>query len=96
MSGIYIKGATLPENCHVCFAEFGGLCFVAPADLDDGNCPDIGRPKWCPLIQVKARGPLVDMEAVRISLYLWDAITMSGLRILNEFPVIIPAEEDDG
>lgn len=60
--GVYIKGMKMPESCHECVAGYGGFCFVAPPE-SDGICPDHGRADFCPLIEVKPHGRLIDTDA---------------------------------
>lgn len=58
MNGIFIKGASLPENCFECPCMAGGICFVAPSD-QDGLIADTvdelrekgGKPDWCPMVE---------------------------------------------
>lgn len=51
---IIVHGMRMPQTSIVCPMQFGGLCFVAPADVDDAQvAPTVdeckGRAEWCPL-----------------------------------------------
>ena len=57
--GIYIKGMKMPENCIKCPMRFGGMCYVMPAEVDEGRvAPTVeeawkqGKPDWCPLVEI--------------------------------------------
>lgn len=58
MSGRIIMGMEMPASCHVCVAGFGGLCYFGPS-WDECECPDNGRPDWCPLVPVPPHGRLI-------------------------------------
>ena len=59
---ILIRGMEMPTSCHVCVAGFGGLCYLGQS-LDECECPDNGRPDWCPLVEIPQHGRLIDIEA---------------------------------
>lgn len=51
---IIVHGMRMPKTCIECPMQFGGLCFAAPADVDDTQvAPTVdkckGRAEWCPL-----------------------------------------------
>lgn len=51
---IIIHGMRMPRTCVECPMQFGGLCFAAPAEVDDTQvAPTVdeceGRAEWCPL-----------------------------------------------
>ena len=57
--GIYIKGMKMPENCIKCPMQFGGMCYVMPAEVDEGRVAPMveeawkqGKPDWCPLVEI--------------------------------------------
>ena len=51
----------MPDNCLKCPMQFGGMCYIQPAWVDEARvAPTVeeaweqGKPKWCPLFEVKA------------------------------------------
>ena len=55
--GIYINGMEMPKSCIECPMQFGGMCYVQPAEIDEPRVADTpsdvkGRADWCPLIEV--------------------------------------------
>ena len=70
--GIYIKGMKMPENCIKCPMQFGGMCYVMPAEVDEGRvAPTVeeawkqGKPDWCPLVEIpESHGDLIDRDAL--------------------------------
>lgn len=71
MSGIYINGKELPENCDSCF------CYYNPPDSWEKLCSVSQRewymsdkkPDWCPLIPVPDHGRLGDLDALKKNAY---------------------------
>ena len=71
--GIYINGMRMPENCIKCPMQFGGMCHVMPAEVDESRvAPTVeealkqGKPNWCPLVEVsEPHGDLIDRDAFR-------------------------------
>lgn len=67
---VLVRGMKMPETCIECPLQYGGWCFVAPADVDDTRvAPTVdkayeqGKPKWCPLTEIPTpHGPLIDKE----------------------------------
>ena len=66
---VLIKGMKMPENCLNCPMQFGGWCYVAPAEIDERVAPTVdeaweqGKPDWCPLVEVPEKhGRLIDSE----------------------------------
>lgn len=55
-------GAKMPTSCHDCFACFGGLCYVIPAEEDD-CCPNEGKPDWCPVRVQEEVEPNIEGDA---------------------------------
>ena len=80
--GIYIKGMRIPENCIKCPMQFGGMCYVMLADVDESRvAPTVeeawkqGKPDWCPLVEIpEPYGRLIDDNAMYLAL----AIIMAG------------------
>lgn len=57
---VVVRGMEMPENCIKCPMQFGGMCYVQPTWVDEARvAPTVddawkqGRPKWCPLFEVK-------------------------------------------
>ena len=80
--GIYIKGMRMPENCIKCPMQFGGMCYVMPAEVDESRvAPTVeeawkqGKPDWCPLVEIpEPHWKLIDDNAMYLAL----AIIMAG------------------
>lgn len=52
--GVVVWTMAMPKTCIECPLQFGGLCFAAPAEVDDAQvAPTVdeckGRTEWCPL-----------------------------------------------
>ena len=70
---ILIKGMRMPENCIKCPMQFGGMCYVMPAEVDESRvAPTVeeawkqGKPDWCPLIEIPdPHGALIDRDALK-------------------------------
>ena len=70
---ILIKGMRIPENCIKCPMQFGGMCYVMPAEVDESRvAPTVeaaqkqGKPTWCPLVEVpEPHGRLIDGDALQ-------------------------------
>ena len=57
---VIVRDMKMPENCIKCPMQFGGMCYVQPAWVDDARvAPTVdeaikqGKPKWCPLFELK-------------------------------------------
>ena len=69
---VLIKGMRMPENCIKCPMQFGGMCYVMPADVDESRvAPTVeeawkqGKPDWCPLVEIpESHGDLIDRDAL--------------------------------
>ena len=66
---ILIKGMRMPENCIKCPMQFGGMCYVMPAEVDEIRvAPTVeealkqGKPDWCPLVEIPEHGRLIDLD----------------------------------
>ncbi len=74
---ILIKGMRMPENCIKCPMQFGGMCYVMPAEVDERRvAPTVeealkqGKPDWCPLVEIpEPHGDLIDRDALNIGEY---------------------------
>lgn len=94
---VLIKGMRMPENCIKCPMQFGGMCYVMPAEVDESRvAPTVeealkqGKPDWCPLIEVKEpHGRLIDADRVTA-----ESIKGTGKRLLaiDTAPTVIEAE----
>lgn len=95
--GIYIKGMRMPENCIKCPMQFGGMCYVMPAEVDESRvAPTVeeawkqGKPDWCPLVEVpEPHGRLIDGDALRIAEL--DTLIMIRYKLAYA-PTVIEAE----
>ena len=71
---ILIKSMKMPENCIKCQMQFGGMCYVMPADVDESRvAPTVeealkqGKPDWCPLVEIpEPHGDLIDRDVPEI------------------------------
>ena len=74
---ILIKGMRMPENCIKCPMQFGGMCYVMPAEVDESRvAPTVeeawkqGKPDWCPLVEIpEPHGDLIDRDALGVGEY---------------------------
>jgi len=69
---VLIKGMKMPENCIKCPMQFGGMCYVMPAEVDESRvAPTVeaawkqGKPDWCPLVEIPVHGRLIDGDALQ-------------------------------
>ena len=93
---VLIKGMKMPSSCHECVAGFGMSCFVCPPE-EDGECPDKGRPSWCPLIEVPKHGRLIDADALMQERTCDDYdFLIVDWDVVENAPTIIEAEGKDG
>ena len=86
---ILVKGMRMPKNCIGCPMQFGGMCYVQPADIDDARVAatveeavERGRPSWCPLQELvhcceckEAVGETIDMWGCKAVVCGWDGNT---------------------
>lgn len=84
MSGIYIPGMEMPDNCTRC--DYIGLNVAIGCPVMSGIN---GRAIDCPLIAVPDHGRLIDADAVDTSYSDPEVI-----ETLNDAPTIIPADKD--
>ena len=73
MSGIYIPGMEMPDTCITCPLQFGGMCYVQPAEIDEPRVAPtvdtcVARADWCPLVEIPDHGRLIDADALRASI----------------------------
>ena len=97
MSGIYIPGIKMPENCGSC-PLFDGV--YTHMEDDDMYFCNLGvslnywqyagkEEKYCPLVSVPDHGRLIDADAVDTSYSDPEVI-----ETLDDAPTIIPADKD--
>ena len=93
---ILIKGMEMPENCIDCFAETYNECMATGKMVNS-----IGRPDWCPLVEVPKHGRLIDADKLtELCDIMADKCGEIGESIWGQFratvewsPIIIEAEE---
>lgn len=103
--GIYVKGMKMPENCIKCPMQYGGMCYVMPADVDESRvAPTVeeaqkqGKPDWCPLVGIpEPHGDLIDRDALEADicpdwngLYVPDNVYSE--KLIYNAPTVIEAE----
>ena len=101
---ILIKGMRMPENCIKCPMQFGGMCYVMPAEVDESRvAPTVeealkqGKPDWCPLVEItEPHGRLIDGDALQckvddIGLGYYEVLGVTEDTI-DSAPTIIEAE----
>jgi hypothetical protein len=101
---ILIKGMRMPENCIKCPMQFGGMCYVMPAEVDESRvAPTVeealkqGTPDWCPLVEVPVpHGRLIDGDALQckvddIGLGYYEVLGVTEDTI-DSAPTVIEAE----
>ena len=102
---ILIKGMRMPENCIKCPMQFGGMCYVMPAEVDESRvAPTVeealkqGKPDWCPLVEVPVpHGRLIDGYALQckvddIGLGYYEVLGVTEDTI-DSAPTVIEPEE---
>lgn len=101
---ILIKGMRMPENCIKCPMQFGGMCYVMPAEVDESRvAPTVedawkqGKPDWCPLVEIpEPHGRLIDGDALQckvddIGLGYYEVLGVTEDTI-DSAPTVIEAE----
>lgn len=83
---ILIKDIGMPINCQTCFASDDGCRFCKAAKE---YIPMLGKPKFCPLIELPDHGDLIDRDAIKVGLWGEDEYKM-----LCDAKVVIPAERE--
>ena len=107
---ILIKGMRMPKNCIKCPMQFGGMCYVMPADVDESRvAPTVeeawkqGKPDWCPLIEIpESHGDLIDRDALLdmvrdVNTDYYCEVLGVTVEDIDSVPTVIEAEgsEDD-
>lgn len=94
---ILIKGMEMPTNCsqYPCSDDDSRYCRAANKYI-----PMLGRPSWCPLVEVPPHGRLIDADALKMSIAFaektaeWAVPALRAvLMVIDEMPTIIEAEE---
>ena len=96
MSGIYIEGMEIPDNCTRC--DYIGLNVAVGCPVMSGTN---GRAVDCPLVAVPEHGRLIDADTMTqkaFEMRFGNRISEYGLFVLNraikEMPTIIPADKE--
>ena len=107
---VLIKCMRMPENCIKCPMQFGGMCYVMPAEVDEGRvAPTVeeawkqGKPDWCPLIEIpESHGDLIDRDALLdmvrdVNTDYYCEVLGVTVEDIDSVPTVIEAEgsEDD-
>ena len=91
MSGVLIKGMTMPTSCGYCplrhEARDGDECYLG-ASLTEYQ----KRPDDCPLVPIQSHGRLIDADALEASCFMGSSSFYTQSDI-DYAPTIIPAEE---
>ena len=98
MSGIYIKGMEMPDNCAICVFEIKNICCVTGIHVEACD-----RHPDCPLIEVQDHGRLIDADALEINDAWIEEKPMMGEGVYSHIqfvfrndilyaPTVIPAE----
>lgn len=62
---VLVKNMEMPENCGECRMDTEiGFCSAMP-DNFCGYTDDRKRPDWCPLVELKPHGALIDRDALK-------------------------------
>lgn len=54
---VLMKGMEMPKDCIDCFAETYNECMATGKIVNS-----IGRPDWCPLVEIPPHGRLIDAD----------------------------------
>lgn len=76
MSGVYIKGFDIPENCDQCpVCDYEqGECLVGKGKFVEYENRLVRQP-WCPLSPVPKHGRLIDADELKE--FCWEAVNDS-------------------
>ena len=103
---VLIKGMRMPENCIKCPMQFGGMCYVMPAEVDESRvAPTVeeaqkqGKPDWCPLIEIpEPHGRLIDADEMCADLATvdpqYETMIEWCIQVTNAQPTVIEGSED--
>ena len=96
---VLIKGMEIPANCQNCFASDDESRFCRAAKK---YIPMLGKPKFCPLIELPDHGDLIDRDALKEPVGSYTPIKWSyeygasiRLEDIDHAPVVIPAERSE-
>lgn len=85
---ILIRSMAMPENCIDCFAETYNECMATGKIVNS-----IGRPDWCPLVEIPPHGRLIDADELMADLKFVDATGEYYTEAQIEYaPTVIEAE----
>lgn len=98
MSGIYIPGMEMQENCFGCplnrLNRDGGF-FEWFCGFTKSNCRWDKLPDDCPLIPVPEHGRSIDADALKLDLTRFYDGEVTAKRLIDEQPTIIPADKEE-
>lgn len=96
--GIYIPGIEMPTSCTKCPCSDDEVryCWAANAWI-----PMLGKPEFCPLVEVPKHGRVVDVSALEVVAYTgtdgrpdtFDAGVEWAAEQIDKLPTVIPKEE---
>ena len=100
---VIVKGMEMPLECRKCFAmDYGTMtgetyCKVNGKTLAESYRPIgfDGRPDWCPLVELKPHGRLIDADELKRTFDIVPAgrVTRASVRtIINHTATIVEAE----
>lgn len=97
---VLIKGMEMPSCCMFCpISNFSGCGLMNPPVLMTSKEMLADRPDWCPLIEVKPHGRLIDADALYpIYADLLDGGDVKAVvpkSVIDTSPTIIEAEEGE-
>ena len=88
---ILIKGMKMQINCQACFASDDECRFCKAAKE---YIPMIGKPKFCPLIELPDHGDLIDRDIVWSNMVQTESFQEAQIALWNA-SVIIPSERSE-
>lgn len=96
MSGIYISGMEMPQNCFVCQFRIGRFCpFIDGWKNNVEKYEADNRHPFCPLVPVPPHGDLVDKDATMNAILEErgedTACWFAG--VVNDMPAIVPSDK---
>lgn len=94
---VLIKDMKMPSNCQNCFASDYECRFCR---VTKEYIPMLGKPKFCPLVELSDHGDLIDAEEQMRLMRACEYDTYDDYNrafdMLDNAPTIIPAERNEG
>ena len=87
---ILIKNMEMPKSCNECILEIEEACGLKAEPIPD-YWSRLDRPSWCPLIEIKPHGDLIDRDELCKGLSNIHPVA----KYANKMPTIIEAEVED-